>query len=718
MSTLEKIRSKSVFLFIIIIVALLAFILGDFLTSGRTYASSTTMYSAGGTKVDYNDYQQAMSQMQNTNGQDASELEQIMLQRLLMQQMLEDQYKKLGINITDSEISRIMNGQMPISQQLGYAAQQFGLPAIDRPTVLDAINNPSRYGLSADQQQILQNIWSAEEQQLEESLKTQIYFGLIGGLFGANEIDAKNLYNDNMTRVPVQWVATSVAGASEDGIELTDADRKAAYEEMKPAFNTSIFVAGMDPMAARNQNNRPFAINEPVKAIDYIVVDIQPSGADYLAAEAEVNAAMAALQEQPALEGLMGKSKFVSNSNNLSLANIKKDNTLRQLSDSDLVVGKVKKLAFNRGQNTHTLVKVLGRTNEVDSINISAYGAENAAQADSLMALLKSGTKLDSMLLAAPDRGWNDQWVSLVGAQAPIKERMLAESVGAPFLYADSVQGIYTIYQINERKPAAPYAEIATITYTVDPSAQTVSDLKTQLNGFLATNTQGDRFSANADSLYALRHGYVTASSAHIGTLADTRKAVKWVMNAKPGQVSKVFETPHEYLVIAVKEDIQDDYLPYTSSSISNYIDRTAMRNRKAAKLIDQYAGKANNLEGYAELMGTEVRTDSTASFNSNTLPGHMGDNYRLQALLSASKPGEMVGPFQNDMEIVVFTPGERNDNGRPYDFASDSRTFINAFGPVFDMQGRKAVDPVLFQVLVGDKQVKNRSLNFVQDAE
>ncbi|MDE6157292.1 MAG: SurA N-terminal domain-containing protein, partial [Muribaculaceae bacterium] len=37
MATLEKIRNKSVLLFVIIIVALLAFILGDFLTSGRTY---------------------------------------------------------------------------------------------------------------------------------------------------------------------------------------------------------------------------------------------------------------------------------------------------------------------------------------------------------------------------------------------------------------------------------------------------------------------------------------------------------------------------------------------------------------------------------------------------------------------------------------------------------------------------------------------------------
>ena len=58
MATLEKIRSKSVLLFIIIIVALLAFILGDFLTSGRTYfGTGTTVAQAVSAKVDYTDYQ-------------------------------------------------------------------------------------------------------------------------------------------------------------------------------------------------------------------------------------------------------------------------------------------------------------------------------------------------------------------------------------------------------------------------------------------------------------------------------------------------------------------------------------------------------------------------------------------------------------------------------------------------------------------------------------
>ena len=63
MATLEKIRNKSVLLFVIIIVALLAFILGDFLTSGRTYfGHPTTVAKAGAATVEYQDYNNRLSQ--------------------------------------------------------------------------------------------------------------------------------------------------------------------------------------------------------------------------------------------------------------------------------------------------------------------------------------------------------------------------------------------------------------------------------------------------------------------------------------------------------------------------------------------------------------------------------------------------------------------------------------------------------------------------------
>ena len=61
MATLEKIRSKSVLLFTIIIVALLAFILGDFLTSGRSlFGGGTTIAQIGDHKIDVQLFQHHM----------------------------------------------------------------------------------------------------------------------------------------------------------------------------------------------------------------------------------------------------------------------------------------------------------------------------------------------------------------------------------------------------------------------------------------------------------------------------------------------------------------------------------------------------------------------------------------------------------------------------------------------------------------------------------
>ena len=111
MATLEKIRSKSVLLFVIIIVALLAFILGDFLTSGRTYfGSGTTVAEAAGAQVDYTAYQNRLSQLSEqyqAQGRqfDNDRMSQNVIQELLVEQLLEKEYDRLGITVTDAELT-------------------------------------------------------------------------------------------------------------------------------------------------------------------------------------------------------------------------------------------------------------------------------------------------------------------------------------------------------------------------------------------------------------------------------------------------------------------------------------------------------------------------------------------------------------------------------------------------------------------------------------
>ena len=58
MATLEKIRKRSTLLLIVVGAALLAFIIGDFFTSGRTlFGTGTTIAKVGDEKIDIQDFQ-------------------------------------------------------------------------------------------------------------------------------------------------------------------------------------------------------------------------------------------------------------------------------------------------------------------------------------------------------------------------------------------------------------------------------------------------------------------------------------------------------------------------------------------------------------------------------------------------------------------------------------------------------------------------------------
>ncbi|MDE6927992.1 MAG: SurA N-terminal domain-containing protein, partial [Muribaculaceae bacterium] len=136
MATLEKIRSKSVILFVIIIVALLAFILGDFLTSGRTYfGTGDKMIEANGAQVKLNDLN-AFREKQGERKGDPDQINQQDLNSLLVQKLFDKEYEDLGINITDSELSQAMIYNGEVQQFIGSLGQAFGLaPAYDEASM-------------------------------------------------------------------------------------------------------------------------------------------------------------------------------------------------------------------------------------------------------------------------------------------------------------------------------------------------------------------------------------------------------------------------------------------------------------------------------------------------------------------------------------------------------------------------------------------------------
>lgn len=212
MATLEKIRSKSVFLIVIIGVALLAFIVGDALTNSRNlFGDHTTVAKVGSTKIDYTDYQRKredlnrqLEQLKQQNPQqyanfDSQILAEMAVEQLVSEKLLDNGVKELGIESSPEQL-RFYVLENPINREaLSNILSQLNAAGVSVQTPAQAyevIFNPTRNGLSEEQAKPFQNAWIAMEEQTKQLIKRQKYQQLIVGAVKANDLDKKAIYND------------------------------------------------------------------------------------------------------------------------------------------------------------------------------------------------------------------------------------------------------------------------------------------------------------------------------------------------------------------------------------------------------------------------------------------------------------------------------------------------------------------------------------------
>ena len=159
MATLEKIRSKSVLLLVVIGVALFAFIIGDFLNSGSTFfGSGRTIATVDGEKIDILDFQkryEEVSQQYQQQGykQDPAVTQQQVLNQMIQEMLLNNEMEELGITVTNKELSQAMLGQNALPAIVQFA-NQFGVQTPDQ--LHDIAFNPAKYNIPAEQASQLQ----------------------------------------------------------------------------------------------------------------------------------------------------------------------------------------------------------------------------------------------------------------------------------------------------------------------------------------------------------------------------------------------------------------------------------------------------------------------------------------------------------------------------------------------------------------------------------
>lgn len=706
MATLEKIRSKSVFLIVVIGVALLAFIVGDAITNSRNlFGDHTTVAKVGGEKIDYTDYirkrEELNGQLEQARRQNQAQyanfdiqlLSQMALDQLIGEKLLSEAASKAGIETSDSQLSFYVL-QNPVNPRIQEIVQQLNASGLSISTpqqAYEVIFNPKRNGFTDAQMAPFQRAWVAMEEETKEMIRQQTYQKLLYGTVRANDLDKQALYNDYVNTSNVEIAYHPYGVLDPEKYPVDDAAVKAEYEEVKDRFKVS----------------------EPTKDVAFVAVNVSPSAADRQAAK---------LLAQKAADELRDSAAQISK-------DLKKEGivlTRNERRAKDLPSGTVKDYVLNARRDSvglvsetvkgFTLVKMGRRTMAMDSIQLNLVQVAGGQLADKVLASLNGGLDIDSIstkFSADSVMAQKEMWITLFNAQGrtnALESGQLDSLLNAGGKYIALMKADHgaVLAKVTERKAPVEIYEYDEVTYELKPSSKTLNDERTKLEKFLDENKTSKDFIANAAKAgYSVQDMSLSASSPAVPRMAgaqiyypDSRQVVRWVMiDGKPGQVSHIYEskdalTPALYAVAVVSE--YDDYAPLANGSVKNYVTDAARKSKVGDDLMKQYQPKAGSMASAAQAMGVEPRSNENFRFGRNASVRDAA----VVGQIAGSKPGKVV-LVKGDNGVYAYQVKGNNKENFPY---SEQQ---------YEQQYFQLVNPNMGEMLKGTNEVKNNIYKF-----
>ena len=638
MATLEKIRQRKKILAIVIGAALLAFIIEVGIEAWGRSGGNSAAAIVGNEKIDIMHFSKevekaaAEAQQNNQDQVDPAVRQQQVLDDMINEKLLEKEYESLGITVSDKEISELMIGKNAAPAVVQFAQQVGAKSPLD---LYEFIKNPDKQGVQKSQVAELENQWNKLQDDIVKQYKFAKLQNLMAGCMQANDLDRAQLAEEGAVTNVLTFAKKDYSSLPDDKYTVSDEELKAEWEKMKFMFK----------------------LDEEARAIHFIAVDIAPSAEDIAAANKIADAAYLALQKGRGVDSvrLLGTVHIDSTI-------VTKDKLPAKVRDffAGAEIGTVRR-DTTTGEH-HQMYKLINKQVSIDSVMLSYVSVQGDAKMQkTVMDQLNAGKSLDELKKAYPQKvdGKQGEWQRLYGIADSLKNKVGNAAIGTYFVYNSADQGAI-LMKVDEKKAPKLFYTLATISYDAYASTKTSDTLRDKFQDFLNKNKTAKDFKENAAKAgYNAIDAIVTPSSPQLTSpytrgIKDTRKAVKWVFDNKKDMVSPIFSDNNNVLVAVSVDDIyKDGYLPYTFEQGKQMLTQRVRNSKKGDALMKQYKGKANDINGYAALMGSKVDTARVA-FSGMSDP-KLGQEPGLVGRIATAKPGTLQGPWKGENAVIVY---------------------------------------------------------------
>ncbi|MGD0340965.1 MAG: SurA N-terminal domain-containing protein [Bacteroidales bacterium] len=664
MSAIQFLREKAgIFVAGLIGFSLFLFVISDFFGRGRGERLKQKKYyeigQIAGEYVGYQDFEERVQNLMeiyklsgnSTIDEATSEnIREQVWQQMIREKIQENQYKDLGIAVSNDELNELVLGDdpHPIVRQL----------FTDRST--GVFNKSARVNFlkQIETDENAKKYWLFFEDEIVNDRNNAKYNSLVSKGLYATSKQAEFDLGLNKSNVDFSYIMKNYASVSDSSVIVSKADEESYYSTHKNNFKRSA-----------------------LRDIEYVTFDVVPSDEDIKESEQWI---------------LNAKTDFATVADPVQFINLSADThytgyyvPLSEVPENlrDFVKKENKNDIWGPYQENGSfkIVKLLNVADRPDSVHVRhillAPGQNKSLEktrvlADSLINLIKSGSSFEALAKAnsvdqgssqvGGDLGWFREGKMIL----PFNNACFTAKKGE-IVKAETSYGIHIIEVLDQSKSVRKY-DLGLIDRKIQASSATNQKYYSEASQFAGTNTTYEKF----NSALAAQHmnkrvaNDVAPEQKTLPGIDNPRPLIIALFSASLGKIildnsqQAVFEVGGKYVVAFCTKIQEEGIAPL--KDVENDIKFTLLKDKKADILSAEFTRNdqpGKSLDDLARTMGLKVQEASQINFRSYAIPG-AGTEPALIAAASAAKQGVVSGPVKGINGVFMLTVNNISSTG------------------------------------------------------
>lgn len=622
MQIIQTIREKGAPITIAAIaLALIAFILMDAKQDKGGVSASDSIGKVNGSPIDQKEFNKKLQNVENqeeqqtgqkaTNSRLAQMREQVWNQ-VVAEKVFYAEAAKLGIEFTGKELDKILKSDdptNPLMQDRSMVDPATG--KVDEAKRMQAITTIKK---AKGEQLEMINAQIFEPQKLT-SISTKYFALLNAGAYYPTWMEEKDAKESKSyaTISYVQIPYQSVSDTSIKSIKVTDEEIKKYVEKHKGMFK-----------------------QEAGRMISYIGFSQLPSAPDSLKTKSDVEALRAEFITTTNVKSFLARNSAIDFDTNY----VHKSKIQTRFLDSITRMGTESLYGPYVENNSYVIAKMLGSKNIPDSarakhILISTVDAQTGQplledsiakkRADSIYNAINAGANFSMLALQYSSDGSKEKGGDLgtfaYGAMVPEFNKFCFEKPAGSRGVVKTQFGYHIIEALGQ-KGSSPAYKIAYLAKEIFASEATINNAS---NNAVRLSAEKDAKKLEA---YVQKNGLqnisiptlIKENDANVGQLQDARQLVRWIFEAKKGDVSDPIPVGDQFVVATVDKIYEEGTQDVETA---RPLAENAIREEKKAEQIMTALGTNPTLENAAAKYSKEIKiagADSSITFKSQMI--------------------------------------------------------------------------------------------------